>query len=772
MTSLDAVAAVAAALRAEAAALDERRLLVLAGGRDRCYDAAAEALDAAGIDRGATTLLGPKDRLDCERVEQHRAVELLGTTREAVAIDCHDALRPNAVGRVAGAVDGGGLLLLLTPPLDEWPERRDGFDESLAVPPFEAEDVTGHFRRRFVETLRAHRGVGILDLDGGVVEDDGLTDPAPRLIGQDADATAASASGGVFPAEAYEACLTDDQADALNALEALAGAANDRDDAAEASAVVIESDRGRGKSSAAGLAAGSLVADGADVLVTAPEFRSVHELFARAEALLDRPSDGSNRSRSIDIPNSGSLTFAEPADAAERAGDADAVIVDEAAALSVGLLERFLDADRVAFATTVHGYEGAGRGFSVRFRDRLDEGRHEVIEATLSEPIRYAPGDPVEVWAFDALLLDARPPVEQLVADADPETATRRRLDAEELLADPNLLRETFGLLVLAHYRTEPNDLARLLDAPNLAVEALLVDGHVVSVALLAREGGLSADLRARMYDGERVRGNMLPDVLTTQLRDEDAAIPVGWRVLRIATHHAARSRGLGSELLSAVRERASAAETPDGAGLDWLGVGYGATPELLGFWSENGFSTVHLSTTRNDASGEYSAIMLDPLTDAGRDLRDRTAARFARRIGSVLSDRLADLDPDVARAALRAVDAEPQLELTDWEWRVVVGSSYGPGMFDVSPRPFRRLAVRYFSDTESQADAEDRLLDDRKERLLILRVLQARDWETVEDLLGFHSSGQCMRALGAAFQPLVDRYGGEVALAERERYD
>nr|WP_256390978.1 tRNA(Met) cytidine acetyltransferase TmcA [Natronoarchaeum rubrum] len=776
--------AVAAALREEAAALDERRLLVLAGDRDRCYDAAAESLDAADVNRGATTLLGPDDRLGCEQVEQRRAIELLGTTRDAVAIDCHDALRPNAVGRVVGAVDGGGLLVLLAPPLDEWPERRDGFDESLAVPPFAVDDVTGHFRRRFVETLRAHRGVAIVDVDAGTVEDDGLTDPAPRLVGRDAEATAASAAGGPFPAEAYEACLTGDQADALSALAALGTAGDDRceGDVGDEQAVVIEADRGRGKSSAAGLAAGSLVADGADVLVTAAEFRGARELFARADELLAEldangrndadtaASNGRDVPRRIDRPGGGSLTFAEPTDAVERVGEADAVIVDEAAALPVRLLEGFLDADRVAFATTVHGYEGAGRGFSVRFRDRLGESRHEVTDATLAEPIRYAAGDPVEVWAFDALLLDARPPVEQLVADADPETAERRRLDADDLLADPTLLRETFGLLVLAHYRTEPNDLARLLDAPNLAVEALLVDGHVVSVALLAREGGLPAALRADMYDGERVRGNMLPDVLTTQLRDEDAAAPAGWRVLRIATHHAARSRGLGSELLSAVRERASAA---DGAGLDWVGVGYGATPELLDFWASNGFATLHLSTTRNDASGEYSAIMLDPLTDAGRDLRDRTAARFARRIPSVLSDRLADLDPDVVRAALRAVDADPELELTDWEWRVVVGSSYGPGLFDVSPRPFRRLAAAYFldSDSRSDGDAGERRLDDRQERLLVLRVLQARDWETVEERLGFHSSGQCMRAVGAAFRPLVDRYGGDVALAERERY-
>ncbi len=750
------VQTVAEALRREATATNERRVLVLSGKQSACHAAAATALDAAGIDRGETTIVGSTDALGCERIAHRNANQLLGTTRDAVVFDAHDGLRPNALGRIVGAVDGGGLLILCAPPLDDWPDRSDPFDSALAVPPFGVEDVTGNFRQRFVERLRAHRGVAIIDVDAERVEADGLTDPAPVL--GDVSEPVSIPEDSVFPDAAYEACLTADQADAVRGLEALADPAQ---------AVVVESDRGRGKSSAAGLAAGSLVRAGEDILVTAPEFRSARELFARADELLD--AVGADRTAQnghsgvptrIDLADGGSLRFAEPTAAAERAGNVDIVFVDEAAALPVGLLERFLAADRIAFATTVHGYEGAGRGFSVRFRSRLDESDHEVTELSLAEPIRYSSGDPVEVWAFDALLLDARPAVDQLVADAVPERVEHRRFSAEELLDDEIRFREVFGLLVLAHYRTEPNDLARLLDAPNLTVHALLYDGHVVSVAMLAREGGLSADLRAKMYDGERVRGNMFPDVLTTQLRDERAAVPVGWRVLRIATHHAARSRGLGSALLDAAREHAVAID------LDWIGVGYGATPELLRFWHRNGFSTLHLSTTRNDTSGEYSAIMIDPLSGAGRDLRDRTTQRFVRRIDGVLSDALSDADSDILRATLRTVDGSVPLDLTAWEWRVVVGAAYGPGLFDVSPRPFRRLALAYFLDWEEGAR-----LGDQDERLLVLRALQAHDWETVTDRLGYHSTGQCKRALGAAFQPLVDEYGTETALDERARY-
>ncbi|WP_276254135.1 tRNA(Met) cytidine acetyltransferase TmcA [Halomontanus rarus] len=762
---MDVVGA-ATALFEEASAADERRLLVLAGDRERTYDGLESILDSLPVPITETTLVGPTDRLRCEHVPQSNADRLLGTTRTVVALDATRELRPNALGSLVGTVDGGGLLILLAPPLETWAERRDEFDETLAVPPYSINDVTGHFRARLVETMRAHRGVAIADLERDRLESDGLTDPAPRLA---AGPITTPANHG-FPDAAYDACYTQDQAGALSAFESLAdsgpGSGSDSEPDHDR-AVVLEADRGRGKSSAAGLAAGCFAAAGEDVLVTAPATRNAAEVFARAEELLESlgvataeiDRSGPN-SRTIDVTGcDGRVRFATPAEAAANATTADVVLVDEAAALPVSRLESLLAADRIAFATTIHGYEGAGRGFSVRFRDRLAEGRHEVIDATLSEPIRYAAGDPVEVWAFRALLLDARPPVEPLVADASPETATYRRLSSAALLADEHLLREAFGLLVLAHYRTEPSDLARVLDAPNLEARALVHDGHVVSVALLAREGNLSADHRADMYEGGRIRGNMIPDILTSQLRDEDAGRHEGLRVMRIATHHAVRSRGLGSKLLACIRE-----EFADR--VDWLGTGFGTTPDLLAFWRTNGYSTIHCSTTRNNASGEYSAVMLAPTSPAGAGLHDRHAGWFTRRFPAVCSDALADLEPDVARGVLRSVDAIPPLELTNHEWRVVASAAYGPGLFDVDPGPFRPLVVRYFCDDSSDID-----LSTREERLFVLRVLQGRDWQPVADRLGYHSTSQCMRALGDALCPLVDEYGSNVALETRDRF-
>jgi tRNA(Met) cytidine acetyltransferase len=765
------LSSLAADLRAEAERANERRALVLAGDADATRAAAVDAIEAAGLSIPDCTAVSAAEDWPFEHVGPRNSRELLGRTQQVIVLDGHDECSPNAIGRTVGAVDGGGVYILLAPDLGSWADRRDAFDETLGVPPFGVDDVTGNFRGRLVETLRAHPGVAICEVgedyddphgDAVNVRDDGLTDPWPARPREPPE----SPEDAVFSEDIYHACKTADQAAAVHELEALR-----RDD--PPSAIVVEADRGRGKSSAAGLTAGALAREGKDVLVTAPDRRGTDELFARARERLDAVGElASAEENCIDADSGGCVWFARPPEAADLPDDPDAVVVDEAAALPVSLLERFLDGPSVAFCTTVHGYEGAGRSFDVRFRGSLAESEREVIDVRLDEPIRYAAGDPVESWAFRALLLDARPPVDQLVADATPETVSYETLTPDRLLADDHLLRGAFGLLVLAHYRTEPDDLARLLDAPNLTCRALLHGGRVVSVALVAREGGLSEETRERVYRGERVRGNMLPDVFTSQLRDRTGGKPVGYRVMRIATHHAVRSGGLGSRLLGEIEAefRGNADRTADlrGERVDYLGVGYGATPELLDFWAENGYRTVHLSTTKNDASGEHSALMVRPLTDAGAGLAARHAEWFRERAPGVLTGPLSGVDPDVIRRALRTVDdgAVPDsLSLSARDWRVVVDAANGMGSYHAAPAAFTELALREL--ILGKAD-----LDPAAERLLVEKVLQNREWDAVAEDLGRVSTRMTMRAFGDACEPLVAVYGTPAAKAHREYWE
>ncbi len=776
-------------LTTEAERTNERRLLVLAGDRDRGFDAAYDVIERA-VDPPPTgpvdgvTLVTTREGFRYHRVAPARADTLLGATRQLVVFDCHEAFSANSLGAVTGVVDGGGLLVLLTPPLERFATDFPALVDRVLVPPYSAQAVGSRFRERLATTLESHPGVAIVDCSRPQlrVVRDGRTRTEPERPGFESPRNPRTDTP--FPRVAFERCLTADQARTLARLSRLATPDN---------AVVVEADRGRGKSSAAGLAAGALAAGGHDVLVTAPEIDHARELLDRATELLgdldaiatetdtlDSATNGDNGAnapcaaalasgQAVPTTTGGRLRFLPPAAAATAAGDIDVLFVDEAAAISVSLLTRFLDAPAVGFCTTVHGYEGTGRGFAVRFRDRLAASTHRVTDVTLDEPIRYARGDPVESWLFRTLCLDAEPPAAQLVDEAIPETVRYRRLDRDALAADEALLRSVFGLLVSAHYKTEPTDLLRVLDAPNVVVRVLTHDGHVVSVALLAREGGLDSDTRTRIYRGERVRGNMVPDVLTSQLRDPDAAKPVGYRVMRIATHHAARSRGLGSMLLSRCHREF-------GEDIDWFGVGFGATPELVSFWRENGYRTVHLSTTRNDISGEHSALMIRPCSPAGRALANRHIGWFRDRVGDVLADALSTLDADVVRGALRAaqpVDAEPTTEadaltsLIERDWRLLAGVAYGPGTYESAPRVFRTLALAHLFEPRAS-------LSERHERLLVRKVLQCEPWPSVADDLGYASPSQSMREFNTIARRFCAAFDDTTSAIrdERRRYE
>jgi len=726
---------------------NERRLLVLSGEATATRERAGELLAALDLPAEEVTCVGPDpaDRTRCESLGYDQTASLLGTTRSLVVLDCHGRCEPNDLARLVGAVDGGGLFVLLTPPLERWEQRRDAFDQQLAVAPFETSEVTGLFRRRLVETLRQHSGVALVDVDAGTVERDAVDGPPPHE-----PPPPVVPERHRFPREAYERCLTGDQVDALAAFETLCD---------PPSAVVVEANRGRGKSAVAGFAGASLALGGADVLVTAPQYRNARTLMRHAGSLLDGTSVTA-KPRLLETDD-GRLEYRRPTEALEQLDEYDVVVVDEAAALPVPFLAATLACDRVAYVTTTHGYEGAGRGFTVRFDSRLEASRHERTDRQLTTPVRYAPGDPVEVWSFRALALDARPPVASVVSGATPSSVCYRELTGEQLLEDEALLREVFGLLVLAHYRTEPNDLARLLDAPNVSVHALFEGRHPVTVALLAREGSLDAGMRASVYEGSRIRGNLVPDVLMSQLRDEQAGALVGDRVMRIATHDAVRSRGLGSHLLGELSR--------DDA--DWVGVGYGATPRLVRFWRRNGFLPVHLSTTRNRRSGEHSAVMLQPRSDAGEALCERHRKWFRRRLPGMLADSLRDVDPDVICELSAAVPAA-SLNLTPWEWRHAAAVAAGPGIFEMSPRPIRQLAMRALTGGPSRSGRPPVALSVDEKRLLVARTLQLRPREAVADELGYHSEAAAMRALGAAVRKLVEAYGPRSTRAELDRFE
>lgn len=695
------------ALAAEAAETNERRMLVLEGDRHRRGDVLQLVADLAA-DHGGWTALGDIDG-PWETLPLNRTDRLLGRTINGLLIDATDALRPNVIGQSVGAVAGGGLVVLLIGSTDTWIEGPLASDRRLAVPPYQPADVSHRFRQRFVETLIQHRGVSVYDTERDELTVDGTTGPGspPATCAADIEPDAE-----VDP-DLLAACLTPDQRRCVGALSGL------RDDAV----AVVEAHRGRGKSAAAGIAAAGFARDGATVIVTGPGRDAVAEVFDRAAAVLDTVVVEEPQ-RCVHPPGGrGRIAYHPVHELSDASATADLLVVDEAAALPVDRLRSALDAPcPVAYLTTVHGYEGTGRGFAVRFRDHLDASDRPIDRLRLDAPIRYRLGDPIESWQFRALLLDASPPADATVAGSTPASTSYVAVDRDDLVEDEATLRELFGLLVLAHYRTEPDDLLRLLDAPNVRVRALYEGDHPVSVAMLAEEGGLDDDWRDRLYAGESIRGHMIPDLLTTQLRDREAGASTGVRVLRIATHDAARSRGLGTYLLASIH-------TEFGDEVDWFGAGFGATPRLVGFWRDAGYRPVHLGTSRNPRSGEHSAVLMRAASSDGTKLLDRHERRLVERLPGQLPDALRRVEPELIVTIAEACTAEVDVDVPTWMWAAVEAAERGPGQVAIAPEAFNRLALAGLV-----AGAGDDLTTDERS-LVVRRLLQSWPlWEAADE--------------------------------------
>lgn len=643
-----------------------------------------------------------------------QAATVLGREFDAVVFDAHAGFDPEAFGAVSGTVRGGGGLLLLTPPLARWPHLPDPDAARIAMHPLTAAHVTGHFLHRLVRIIAAE-AVAVITPDS----------PQPPPLPPPASQTTSPDAGP---------CRSADQAAAVAVLLHLAQGHRHRP-------LVLTADRGRGKSAALGIAAAELLrAAPRRILVTAPRPEAVDPVFTHAARLLPGANTGRHRLRL----GEGELTFVAPDELLRQPQPADLLLVDEAAAIPAPLLTRLLDHyPRIAFATTMHGYEGSGRGFALRFQPVLDTRTPGWRALHLATPIRWAAGDPLERFVNHALLLATRAAADGQLADAQPEGCTWERLDREALAGAETLLQELFGLLVLAHYRTSPLDLRHLLDGPGVTVHALRWRGHVAATALVAEEGGFDADLARAIYEGRRrPRGHLLAQSLAAHVGVEMGPCLHGARVLRIAVHPAVQGRGLGRRLLAEVTATAST------AGLDYIGASFGATVPLLRFWQRDGFVPLHLGLGRDAASGERALLLLRPLSTAGMALADEARARFARLLPCLLADSLRELDPDLAAALLTDLPAA-QVDDTTAPRRELEAFAFARRGYEVSLGALRPLVVAALR----RADAP---LSEQQRALLVGKVLQGQDYATVAARCGLSGKAAVVAALREAVGRLL----------------
>ncbi len=659
-----------------------RKLLLLKGDPQWVRRAAANALQAA--DLHAVPWIGGSAANGTEAIPLSKATGLLGREFDGLVLDLSEGICPDALGACAGTVRAGGLLLLLLDPAGA--AARD----------------CPRFLQRLLRELENSPGTACFNQTGA----QRLT-PVPAQFPEDDE-------GDLPPPP----CRTRDQAEAVAAVQQLVQGHRRRP-------LVLVADRGRGKSAALGIAAARLLLQGChSILLTGPRLDAVLPVLEHAAALLPDAERGRGHLRL----GSRSLEFVPPDALLLGPRQVDLLLVDEAAAIPPALLEQLLNRhSRIAFATTIHGYEGTGRGFAVRFRRTLDRLTPDWRELRMEKPIRWAVGDPLEETVFRALLLNAAAVEDAEVARLDSRRCEYRKLQRDRLANDEALLGQVFGLLVLAHYRTRPRDLLHLLDGEGLSVHILQADRRVLATVLATDEGGLDADTAYQVSLGRRrLHGHLLPQTLSQHLGLETAATLRLRRVIRIAVHPALQGRGLGTRLLRELQQDSLQ------AGLDGCGASFGADLRLLGFWQRAGFAPVRLGVSRETSSGSHSANLLLPLSAAGQALFDTARQRFMAHFPHMLGDALRDLEPSLALALMAAGPARPRPDFSAQDRLDLVAFGFGHRRYEVCPAPLRRLAESALSDSRT---AE--LLKPEQQALLLARMLQNRPWKQCADLLG-----------------------------------
>ncbi len=555
----------------------ERRLLVLSGSEAWAMNQARRLVGSHCEARSLWLGQAPADQESCAIGKFQGA---LGREYDSLVFNAYSGLHPDAFGAAIGAVMAGGIVLLLCPPLSEWPSYPDPDLVRYVALPEQTAGLHSPFLHRFATLLQQDASVLIWQQDAPFPTLPELS-PAPWRRERD-----------------RRGCLNPQQ---RHALAMMLQAARRRQP------LVLTADRGRGKSSLLGLAAERLLAAGYRVLLTAPSPGAAAQALAHCDGPLD---------------------FIAPDALLAQRPDADILLVDEAAAIPVPMLLILARRYCCIFASTEHGYEGTGLGFQLKFQPALTALAPGWQKVHLDMPARWSPQDPLEPLVFRLLALDA-----------DPVTTPPREgelslcwVSRQQLLDDDRLLQQLFGLLTLAHYQTRPSDLRQLLDAPELSLAVAFRAGIPVAAALLTREGTLPPALGQAIWRGQRrPRGHLLPQSLAFHGGIREACQFRYQRVMRIVVHPRCQQQGIGSQLLSWLQLESQQLLQPDEC--DFLGASFGASPELLDFWQNNGFGAVRIGLGTDGVSGLHAAMMLWPCSDTARQALPLWQGQFSANL-------------------------------------------------------------------------------------------------------------------------------------------
>ena len=598
-----------------------RRLLVLSG----CADwSRQQALNLRQQLPGDWLWIAEQAPDTCNAIPPTAAKTLLGQEGLHGVFDATEGLNSEALAVLAGALQAGSWLVLLVPQWDRWPCLPDA--DSLRWSEQLTPITTPNFIRHLQRQLQA--------------------DPDVILWQQDQPLSIPMAYSRPDWQQPDGSPTTEQQTILQRLMQADRGT------------WVLTAARGRGKSTLAGM----LVAQWpGSCWVTGPGKAATQVLSERAggRARFWAPDALLDYCRLNDVSG------------------VDWLLIDEAAAIPAARLSALLlYFPRALLTTTVQGYEGTGRGFLLKFCTTL----HDWHPLTLTDPIRWASGDPLERIVDDVMLFDDElPHRESLSAPVDIMPCKQR-----DWLHHPEFLRRFYGLLASAHYRTTPLDLRRLMDAPGMHFSAAKVADSVIGALWLVDEGGLSSALAHAVWAGKRrPKGSLVAQSLAAHSGQWHAPTLLSRRISRVAVAPSWRRQGIARQMIAAElacgqRER-----------LDYISVSFGYTPELECFWRACGFHLVRIGSHKEASSGCYAAMAVSPLSPAGQSLCE--AARQQLERDWYWLQQWVDIPTPLSLSPPQ----QPDISLNDDDWRELAGFAFAFRPLEASLPALQRLLLR-----------------------------------------------------------------------------
>lgn len=578
-----------------------RQLLLITGEQNWCYLAAQHLLHGLG---GAKVNVLSKSTEFTPRFWPDHTHQILGQEFEHAIYDGFSGILPDKLAALSGTVKAGGLFVLLLPELSNlknWCDPALTYFQSYAQ-----NQPTSFFNQRLARLLTQSKTLHFSQLNG-------YTGTQNNTV-----------EAGVIDFTEQQACI-----------EQIVKTANGRANRP----LLISADRGRGKSSALGFAAAQL--SDKKIVICAQQFTALHSCFKHL-------AQASNLSYNASDKQLANLHFSPPDQLLNELPECDVLFVDEAASIPVPLLINMLaHYPRIIFSSTIVGYEGNGRGYTLKFKRYLQTHYKNMRSIELTQPIRFAANDPLEKHLSTLLALDAN----YQHASISNDKVEFAQLSRGQLAHDEDLLNQIISLLSLAHYQNSVNDLRHLLDAPSQRVFIASLQNKVVAVCLVAIEGGLAKDISQQIVVGKRrPQGHLMAQTLAQLSFDSRILNQACARVVRIAVSPSLHQKKIGSQLLKYCENKLTSK-------CDYFGASFGANAALLTFWQNNGFRLIKLGFQQDKATAEHAALVVKSL--ASDNLINQLQQQFQSDFALQLLDQFKLLDHQLVETVLTQCSSE-----------------------------------------------------------------------------------------------------------------